>query len=61
LDVKKIVHDLFKEGRDAESIPTADEIVENISGHLKPGDLVCIMSSGGFGGLHEKILKRLSE
>jgi UDP-N-acetylmuramate: L-alanyl-gamma-D-glutamyl-meso-diaminopimelate ligase len=54
------VHDLELKGKAAEFIPTADEIVAQMAPRLKSGDLVCILSSGGFGGLHQKLLDRLA-
>ncbi|BCV52706.1 UDP-N-acetylmuramate:L-alanyl-gamma-D-glutamyl-meso-diaminopimelate ligase [Shewanella chilikensis] len=36
-----------------------DEIVAKVSGEAKPGDTVLIMSNGGFGGLHQKLLQAL--
>ncbi|MBO2636009.1 UDP-N-acetylmuramate:L-alanyl-gamma-D-glutamyl-meso-diaminopimelate ligase [Shewanella algae] len=36
-----------------------DEIVARVSGEAKPGDTVLIMSNGGFGGLHQKLLQAL--
>ncbi|HXC61371.1 MAG TPA: UDP-N-acetylmuramate:L-alanyl-gamma-D-glutamyl-meso-diaminopimelate ligase [Nitrospiria bacterium] len=61
LDLAKLVRDLKLKGQAAEFIPTADEIVERVGPQLQSGDLVCILSSGGFGGLHQKLLKFLEE
>ncbi len=36
------------------------ELIEAIVGVARPGDHVLVMSNGGFGGIHEKLLKRLS-
>jgi UDP-N-acetylmuramate: L-alanyl-gamma-D-glutamyl-meso-diaminopimelate ligase len=41
------------------SFPDADAIVEHLSPELAPGDVVAIMSNGGFGGIHDKILETL--
>jgi len=35
--------------------------VEAIAGTARPGDQVLVMSNGGFGGIHERLLKRLAE
>jgi UDP-N-acetylmuramate: L-alanyl-gamma-D-glutamyl-meso-diaminopimelate ligase len=35
-------------------------LVEDISAYARRGDHVLIMSNGGFGGIHEKLLQRLS-
>ena len=38
-----------------------DSLVESIVNEAQEGDQILVMSNGGFGGIHEKILKRLSE
>ena len=38
---------------------SVDELVEGLSNELRAGDQVLIMSNGGFGGLHEKLLVSL--
>jgi len=37
-----------------------DELVETIAAAAKSGDHVLVMSNGGFGGIHEKLLQRLA-
>jgi len=59
LDPKKIVSDLTAAGHEAMFIPTATEIVATLATALSPGDVVCIMSSGGFGGIHSQLLTAL--
>jgi UDP-N-acetylmuramate: L-alanyl-gamma-D-glutamyl-meso-diaminopimelate ligase len=46
-------------GRIAHHIPEPDRIAERIGRSAGPGDVVLIMSNGGFGGLHGKLLDRL--
>jgi UDP-N-acetylmuramate: L-alanyl-gamma-D-glutamyl-meso-diaminopimelate ligase len=36
-----------------------NDLIEAIAAAAKPGDHVLVMSNGGFGGIHEKLLKRL--
>ena len=36
-----------------------DEIIQTVSGQAGEGDAVVIMSNGGFGGLHQKLLSAL--
>lgn len=36
-----------------------DEIVEVVAGEARPGDVVAVLSNGGFGGIHRKLLERL--
>jgi UDP-N-acetylmuramate: L-alanyl-gamma-D-glutamyl-meso-diaminopimelate ligase len=38
---------------------TVDALVEGLSAQAQPGDHVLVMSNGGFGGLHEKLLAAL--
>jgi len=37
-----------------------DELVSAITATVQPGDHVLVMSNGGFGGIHDKLLKRLA-
>ncbi len=59
LDVAELVHDIELQGKPAMSFPDADSIVEHLAPELKAGDVVAIMSNGGFGGIHDKILNVL--
>ncbi len=36
-----------------------DELVERVASEARPGDQVVIMSNGGFGGIHRRLLQRL--
>jgi UDP-N-acetylmuramate: L-alanyl-gamma-D-glutamyl-meso-diaminopimelate ligase len=38
---------------------TVDVLVDRLADEAQPGDHVLIMSNGGFGGLHDKLLARL--
>ncbi len=57
----QIIVDLKSSGREGYYIPTADEIIPFLVQRLAPGDLVCIMSSGGFGGIYTKLVAKLKE
>jgi len=48
-------------GKDAQFLPGADEIVAHLAPKLTNGEVVLIMSNGGFGGIHDKLLKALGE
>jgi UDP-N-acetylmuramate: L-alanyl-gamma-D-glutamyl-meso-diaminopimelate ligase len=37
-----------------------DELVSTLDRTLQPGDHVLMMSNGGFGGIHAKLLTRLT-
>ena len=59
LDVEELVKDIELQGKPAMTFSDADLIVEHLTPELKEGDVVAIMSNGGFGGIHEKILNVL--
>jgi UDP-N-acetylmuramate: L-alanyl-gamma-D-glutamyl-meso-diaminopimelate ligase len=46
-------------GKDARFIPTVDDIVRRLGAELRAGDQVVVLSNGGFGGIHEKLLAAL--
>ena len=56
LDPGKVVSCLQKKGCDAYFIKEVDDIVGFMSDNAVSGDVVLVMSSGGFGGIHQKIL-----
>jgi UDP-N-acetylmuramate: L-alanyl-gamma-D-glutamyl-meso-diaminopimelate ligase len=49
------------EGAQAELFPDADAIVNALAPRLAPGDVVAILSNGGFDGIYEKLPARLRE
>ena len=51
----KLVEDIEVQSKPALTFPDADAIVEHLAPELKEGDVVAIMSNGGFGGIHDKI------
>lgn len=61
LDTHKLIDDIIEQGKPAYGIYGADDIVEHLTPELKPGDVVAIMSNGGFGGIHAKLLNALRE
>ena len=48
-------------GPRARELADADAIVHAITGELEPGDVVAILSNGGFGGIYEKLPRSLRE
>ena len=46
-------------GRSAQVAETVDDLVQLIVRAARPGDQVLCMSNGGFGGIHDKLLKAL--
>lgn len=59
LDPKKVVATIKGKGREAWFFPTVEEIIDFVAEHQQSGDVVMIMSSGGFDGIHQKLLDRL--
>jgi UDP-N-acetylmuramate: L-alanyl-gamma-D-glutamyl-meso-diaminopimelate ligase len=58
---EKVVAALVKAGHDASFFPTADAIVDGLTPRLKSGDVVAILSNGGFDGIYEKLPHRLEQ
>lgn len=55
----ELVHDLKQLGKSAAAFSGADEIVENLGAQAKAGDVVLIMSNGGFDGIYDKLIHKL--
>jgi UDP-N-acetylmuramate: L-alanyl-gamma-D-glutamyl-meso-diaminopimelate ligase len=56
-DLAKAVASLGKRARFAADV---DALAKDLAAECRAGDQVLIMSNGGFGGLHEKLLAELS-
>jgi UDP-N-acetylmuramate: L-alanyl-gamma-D-glutamyl-meso-diaminopimelate ligase len=56
-----VVRKLNADGAKAELLPDANAIVNGIAPQLEAGDVVAILSNGGFDGIYEKLPARLSE
>jgi UDP-N-acetylmuramate: L-alanyl-gamma-D-glutamyl-meso-diaminopimelate ligase len=61
LSAEQLVLDLTRQGRHARHIPEIDDIVSTIARERRDGDVVVLMSNGGFGGIHGKLLQALRE
>jgi UDP-N-acetylmuramate: L-alanyl-gamma-D-glutamyl-meso-diaminopimelate ligase len=59
LDVEKLVADITAAGTSSSTLADADAIVEYLGPEMRTGDVVAVMSNGGFGGIHEKLLNVL--
>ncbi len=60
IDLTQMVGDLVSIGKSARHLPDADAIVKDLAPRLINGDVVLIMSNGGFGGIHQKLLDALN-
>jgi UDP-N-acetylmuramate: L-alanyl-gamma-D-glutamyl-meso-diaminopimelate ligase len=59
LSEDQLVADLTQSGTPAHHLPDVEGIVRFVSHEARPGDLIVIMSNGGFGGIHRKLLEAL--
>jgi UDP-N-acetylmuramate: L-alanyl-gamma-D-glutamyl-meso-diaminopimelate ligase len=59
LSPEALVRELQATGHRARYLPTVTEIVEAVNGEAMSGDLVVVMSNGGFGGIHARLLEAL--
>ncbi len=59
LDPNAVVGMLAKASIRARILANADEIVEQVAPELRSGDVVAILSNGGFGGIYEKLPQRI--
>lgn len=59
LDPAALVERWARAGKAAAYVPAVPDIVRHLGATARPGDVVLIMSNGGFGGLHEKLLQEL--
>jgi len=59
MSVPAIVDALKAGGIPAEQIDEIDTMAETVARDAQPGDVILVMSSGAFDGVHEKILERL--
>ena len=61
MDVPAIVARLGESGVPSRHLDDFDEIAETVADEAEEGDVVIVMSSGAFGGVHTRILDRLRE
>jgi UDP-N-acetylmuramate: L-alanyl-gamma-D-glutamyl-meso-diaminopimelate ligase len=59
LDPQKLMRDLRAAGKTAEYLVDVPTIVHHVTSGVSGGDVVCVFSNGGFGGIHQKLLDRL--
>jgi UDP-N-acetylmuramate: L-alanyl-gamma-D-glutamyl-meso-diaminopimelate ligase len=56
---QQLVNDLKNQGKDAHFFPDTNEIIDFLITEAKSGDLILVMSNGGFDNIHERLLKSL--
>ncbi len=60
LSVAAVVEEIRRAGKPARALADADSIVAAVVPELRSGDVVAILSNGGFGGIYEKLPQRLA-
>jgi UDP-N-acetylmuramate: L-alanyl-gamma-D-glutamyl-meso-diaminopimelate ligase len=55
LDLDRLVEDLKRAGRAAWNLESVDGIIDRVCSDARTGDLIVILSNGGFGGICEKL------
>ncbi|HSY09918.1 MAG TPA: UDP-N-acetylmuramate:L-alanyl-gamma-D-glutamyl-meso-diaminopimelate ligase [Candidatus Dormibacteraeota bacterium] len=61
LDPEKLMQDLNAAKKIAAYLRDADSIVIHVAKHVQGGDVICVFSNGGFGGIHGKLLEQLNK
>ena len=61
LDVERVVGELNERGVAARQLPDVAAIVEYVAAQAAAGDVLAILSNGGFGGIYEKLPAALEQ
>jgi UDP-N-acetylmuramate: L-alanyl-gamma-D-glutamyl-meso-diaminopimelate ligase len=56
---EKLVTDLTARGKKAHFFPDTDAIIQFLTAEARSGDLILVMSNGGFDNIHERLLQQL--
>jgi UDP-N-acetylmuramate: L-alanyl-gamma-D-glutamyl-meso-diaminopimelate ligase len=59
LNIAALAADIQQHGRRARVVPEVESIVQLVAPEMRSGDVVAILSNGGFGGIYEKLPARL--
>jgi UDP-N-acetylmuramate: L-alanyl-gamma-D-glutamyl-meso-diaminopimelate ligase len=59
MDINAVIDQIRLHGASAAAAEGADNLLPLILEELKPGDVALVMSNGGFGGIHERLLTAL--
>ena len=60
LDPARLIQDLQAGGKPAAYLADVEAIVNHLTRSAQGGDVICVFSNGGFGGIHSKLLERLA-
>ena len=59
LSIPQLVQDLNRRGRASREAGSLDGIIRTVVDEHRRGDLIVLMSNGGFGGIHQRLLEAL--
>jgi UDP-N-acetylmuramate: L-alanyl-gamma-D-glutamyl-meso-diaminopimelate ligase len=59
MQLPELAAEISRYGKQVRLLPDADAIVEAVAPAMRSGDVVAILSNGGFGGIYEKLPARL--
>lgn len=61
MDIQVVSESIARRGTPTQVYPDADRLLPALLEHVEPGDVVLIMSNGGFGGIHQRLLDALKQ
>ena len=61
LDVSALCSEIRDKGAECYQGSSVDDLVAHVVGRSRPGDVLLVMSNGGFGGIHHKLLTALAQ
>jgi UDP-N-acetylmuramate: L-alanyl-gamma-D-glutamyl-meso-diaminopimelate ligase len=59
LNPEQLMRDIQATGKPTAYLADVDRIVDHVAKGVQGGDVICVFSNGGFGGIHAKLLDRL--
>jgi UDP-N-acetylmuramate: L-alanyl-gamma-D-glutamyl-meso-diaminopimelate ligase len=59
LDPDRLSADIERLGGHCWYLPDVESIVQQVRSNAQPGDVIAVLSNGGFGGIHQKLLTAL--
>ena len=60
-DPERLALDLHRGGTKASYIPDVENIIKHLAENAAPGDVVCVLSSGSFENLHDRLLDAIGD
>jgi len=60
-DPERLALDLHQRGTKAAYVAEVDQIVKQLAASAAPGDVVCVLSSGSFDSIHDKLLDAIGD